>query len=160
MIRHITGNVETSTPSHKAARPSVVMFVPLVELVNSDHWTAMKKIHFCVYFAEFHAFSPCKTRSKVPDWAHLSVFKVKVWNRVQKFRTEHSFRLHPVSYLNFENWRNRSRNHLWPTIGCRTVLSIQKLAIHLLNPYLFMGRWGLTIRLRKGESCPESSINI
>ena len=34
---YIIGNVETSTPSHKAARPSVVMFVPLVELVNSDH---------------------------------------------------------------------------------------------------------------------------
>ena len=31
------GNVETSTPSHMVIRPPMVMFVLLVELVNSDH---------------------------------------------------------------------------------------------------------------------------
>ena len=34
---YIIGNVETSTPSHMVIRPSMVMFILLVELVNSDH---------------------------------------------------------------------------------------------------------------------------
>ena len=34
---YIIGNIETSTPSHMVIRPPMVMFVLLVELVNSDH---------------------------------------------------------------------------------------------------------------------------
>ena len=34
---YIIGNVETSTPSHMVIRPSMVMFILLVELVDSDH---------------------------------------------------------------------------------------------------------------------------
>ena len=34
---YIIGNVETSTPSHMVIRPSMVMFILLVELDNSDH---------------------------------------------------------------------------------------------------------------------------
>ena len=34
---YIIGNVETSTPSHMVIRPSMVMLILIVELVNSDH---------------------------------------------------------------------------------------------------------------------------
>ena len=34
---YIIGNVETSTPFHMVIRPSMVMLILIVELVNSDH---------------------------------------------------------------------------------------------------------------------------
>ena len=34
---YIIGNVERSTPSHMVIRPSMVMFILLTELIDSDH---------------------------------------------------------------------------------------------------------------------------
>ena len=73
---YIIGDVETSTPSHMVIRPSMVMFILLVELVNSDHWTTMVKKSLSVYLDEFHAFSPLLCVDFITTWPKLELPEV------------------------------------------------------------------------------------